>query len=89
VGASLSVEMGPGDTASTQPERGTWLESTRSGAELVSMAGRSLLGADPEAASITQPVSPLRLSRVRRGLALGVLLVWSGGLWLVFMALNR
>lgn len=89
VGSALSVEMGPGDTAHTQPERGTWLEATRSGAELVNMAGRSLLGTDPEAANITQPVSPLRLARVRRHLALAVLLGWSGLLWLVFSVLNR
>jgi hypothetical protein len=89
VGPALSVEMGPGDTARNQPERGTWLEATRSGAELVSMAGRSLLGADPEAAPITQPVSPARLARVRRHLALAVLLAWSAGLWWVFTALNR
>ncbi|EHR70120.1 hypothetical protein BurJ1DRAFT_1248 [Burkholderiales bacterium JOSHI_001] len=89
VGSALTVEMGPGDTARNQPEHGTWLEATRNGAELVSLAGRSLLGADPESAPINQPVSPQRLSRVRRHVALALLLAWSGLLWLVFTALNR
>lgn len=89
VGASLSVDMGPGDTARSLPERGTWLEATRSGAELVSMAGRSLLGADPEAAAVTRPVSMQRLARVRRRLSLLVLLVWSVLLWAAFSWMHR
>jgi hypothetical protein len=89
VGSALSVEMGPADSVRTQPESGSWLEATRSGAELVSLAGRNLLGQDPEATAITRPVSPLRLSRVRRHVALAVLLAWSGLLWLVFTAVYR
>jgi hypothetical protein len=84
VGPPVTVVMGPGDSARALPERGSWLEATRSGAELVHMAGRSLLGADPEGAAPARPVSAQRLSRVRWQLALLLLLAWSGLLWGLF-----
>ena len=89
VGPTTTVVMGPAETARSLPERGSWLEATRSGAELVNMAGRSLLGADPEGAVAARPVSPQRLSRVRWQLALALLLGWSALLWGVFTLIHR
>lgn len=88
VGLPFTVEMGPSTGVRREPTRGLKLHLLEAQAELIGHAVRGLVSPLQGDAGAGQPISTAVLARTRRRLLviglLGILALWSAGLWWLF-----